>query len=210
MFCWSEFGIQWNLTYQDPTYPDYSHIRTPLWEPIMIINIYLDCASIIRIFSYADSQHWNCPDKWGSTVFSMPNLDQQNTKCHWFSIYSINFNTNKQTWWQGMGKLDLELTGTALHVTSGQNDQHSLTSTISGIKNTQIYGFKVIRVISLFLIHLWFEIRNFGRKNGKYCYKSWLALLFCLNFKYFNCKIRKNWYKTWHTWTRWVWHPSHI
>ena len=28
--------VQWSLTYPDPTYPDYSLIRTPDWEPIPI------------------------------------------------------------------------------------------------------------------------------------------------------------------------------
>ena len=28
--------LQWNLAYPDPTYPDYSLIQTPVWEPIPI------------------------------------------------------------------------------------------------------------------------------------------------------------------------------
>ena len=46
--------IQSSLTYPDPTYQDYSLIRTSVWEPFMII--YVEYVSLIRIFSYPDSQ----------------------------------------------------------------------------------------------------------------------------------------------------------
>ena len=39
-----------------PTYPDYSFIRTHVWEPIMITCIYIDIDSLKQIFSYLDSQ----------------------------------------------------------------------------------------------------------------------------------------------------------
>ena len=40
--------IQCNLTYPDPTYPDYSRIRSFVWEP--------ESDSLIRKFSYPDSE----------------------------------------------------------------------------------------------------------------------------------------------------------
>ena len=42
--------------YPDPTYPDYSLIRTPVWKPIMIVYMYMESNSLIQIFSYLDSQ----------------------------------------------------------------------------------------------------------------------------------------------------------
>ena len=49
--------IQWSITYPNPTYPDYSLIRSYVWEPILII--YRESDSFMRIFSYLDSQLWN-------------------------------------------------------------------------------------------------------------------------------------------------------
>ena len=39
------------------TYPDYSLIRTPVWEPFMII--YIESVSLIRIFTYTDGRFGN-------------------------------------------------------------------------------------------------------------------------------------------------------
>ena len=49
--------IQWSLTDPDPTYTDYSLIRTHVWEPIMII--YRENGSFIQKFSHPDSQIGN-------------------------------------------------------------------------------------------------------------------------------------------------------
>ena len=51
---YNSFGIQWSLTY-----PDYSSIRTHVWEPIMFIYMYIESVSLIRKFSYLDSHLGN-------------------------------------------------------------------------------------------------------------------------------------------------------
>ena len=49
-------------------YSEASPIQTHVCEPIIIVYIEID--SLIRKFSYPDSQlwEWRCPDKWDSTV----------------------------------------------------------------------------------------------------------------------------------------------
>ena len=65
----SEINSVHNLTIFNPFYTDSyeiyylygstSPIRTHVWEPIMIIHVYRESDSFIRIFSYLDSQLGN-------------------------------------------------------------------------------------------------------------------------------------------------------
>ena len=49
-----ESSVQWSLTYSDLNYPDYSIIRTHVWD-LTNWNIHIESDSFIRIFSYPDS-----------------------------------------------------------------------------------------------------------------------------------------------------------
>ena len=67
--------IQWSLTYPDLTYPEYSFIQTPVWEPINIPKWF----TYLEIKLYGQSA-WErrCPDKWGSTVYIL--MEHCNTR----------------------------------------------------------------------------------------------------------------------------------
>ena len=86
--------IQWNLTYLDLTYPEYSFIRTHVWESIIILYIEIDY--LIRIFSYLDksASECRCPDKWGFTVNRYMNNQGSYEQVHkrsviWTGTYAI-------------------------------------------------------------------------------------------------------------------------
>ena len=62
--------VQWSLTYPDLTYPDYSLIRTHVWEPILIPQ--QKVSSLIDLEIQLSGQSvWErrSPDKWDSTVY---------------------------------------------------------------------------------------------------------------------------------------------